>query len=228
MKLKNTLFALLCIVLFARQPAIVFPEELYSILMEIDPAYASQIVDLLIKTDTSEAMLMARTIGESDDPRITDLLTILCERNDTREKSKVELLVRLLLDSVFPGTLEPRIVKARITANRVGIDLLVKKCESFDDRFLRAKVVRIAVLSDDPAFAALVQREGFGIVALLRKNNGTSTPGCDEEIVEILNGMERDMKADYFDLCVSIMNATKNSLIYEKAKELVKNYAKTD
>jgi hypothetical protein len=202
-----------------------YADEFYTILMQIDPENSRQIVELLLEHDISESMQMVRSIGETEKPRINDILKILCERNDKRERNKTEILIRLLIESVFDKSLTREILDTRIGTNRESLLLLVERFESFDDRILKADIIRLILLMKAPSQEALIHREGFNLVKLLKDQHGYCSPECEVEIIAILETIAISDSEDFFELCIQIMKNTKNSVVYDQAKNLVKGYS---
>jgi len=162
-------------------------------------------------------MMTMRSIGKMEDPHISDLIMILWENVPDREKVKREFLLRLLLESVFDGTIDRGVFSARIASNREGLAFLLERFGRINDRLLKTKLVDLIPEIDANMYGSLLEKEGFDILAALKKTGGACSIECETELLAMLDTMSKLTNSEFLDLCIRIAKITKSENIYSKA-----------
>jgi hypothetical protein len=202
---------------------ILHADEYYTIIAEIDPDQAKKIVQTLLQNDLAECMEIMRSIGKMSDPKITELIKILCDNYADREKTKEELMLRLLFESVFDTKIGENILSRRILQNKLGLDYAFRKMSNFSDPVLKGTIIGLVPSFFASDYSAPILKEGFAIVNVMDQNNGKISHDTKSEIIDILSVINIIGEREYMDLCIGIMHVTADIEIYSKAKSVLRH-----
>lgn len=196
-------------------------EEYYSIVAEIDPRLAAQIITTLMQYDLAECMTIMHSIGKAQDPNVYNLVSILLSDFHGSDAPKVELMLRMLIDSVFFDSLAKEVRVARAATNREAIMLLVSSIPRLTDRLLKGEIVRVLEHAFAPEYASQVMAEGHRITRMLRQGTGRCDDACTFELNAIIDLVRAHRLSDALGFCSEIMSLTRDRSVFENARTTI-------
>jgi hypothetical protein len=196
-------------------------DEYYSIITELDPVFAQQIIRLFINQDMAEGIMTMKEIGDSVDPKITDIIDILIFNFGIQDKPKTELLLRVLLESVFSSSKSEMEFLKLLSLNRPGIELLMKRIDTIDSPLLRSKIISLIPYYQNPDYFSVIIKEGYRLTGLLKKGVMQNTE-MNQEIIQIIESLDAIDSKDASGLYLDIMENTREKVIFDKAKTSLK------
>jgi hypothetical protein len=218
--MRAVFFLLLLLFFLSLFPTASLADEYYTIINEVDPSLAKRIVLTLLETDLAECMAMARSFGELRDPNVSNIVSVLCDPLPRDMEIKAELVLRLILESVFPATAKPEELKRRVALNKEGLEVLGARIGIFSSPLLRGKILSLLPHVDAKKYNTLIMREGFVLISLLKLHEGILPPEPREELLGILSAIGVSAAPDFLELCIEIMRNAKDSEVYTIAKSL--------
>jgi len=162
-----------------------------------------------------------KEIGASSDPKINDIIRILIFDFGKSEKTKTELLLRILLESVYDKSNSEKEFNNRLKSNKTGIETLFKNIDLIESYLLKSKIISLLPYYRDPNYYPVIFNEGTRLTGLLKKETAINYE-LNEEIIQLIKAMDiLDLK-DGTVLCLEIMDNTRDKNIRNLAKTTLK------
>jgi hypothetical protein len=182
-------------------------QELASWIPSTDRTANSLIAEVLVTSPLAERLEVAGALGLRRDPYVSDIVEILLGKLYGAGRCEVELVLRVLLASVFPRTLAPGEIRRRLEPNRPGIELLADRLAEFGAPLARESY-RILGLAEGGRLRSALAYEGRLLVEALKRRNGASDAEQADRLMAFLEAVEQTGDDCFADTVVSLLETT--------------------
>ena len=152
-------------------PADPAAQEIGSWIRHSDSRDNSLIVEMIRQGDLSAGLEVAAAIGLREDVEIQEIILAVGETIDPRPQWERELILRTVLASVFPASLEDSELESRLRRNREGLDFLAAGLPHYT-LSLKREVVRLLGFLHPPEYLSALMREGRRLAEVLENQQG--------------------------------------------------------
>ena len=198
-----------------------YSDEYSWMITKLEPIFAGQIIRIFVDQNMSDGIFTMKEIGASSDPKINDIIRILIFDFGKSEKTKTELLLRILLESVYDKSNSEKEFNNRLKSNKTGIETLFKNIDLIESYLLKSKIISLLPYYRDPNYYPVIFNEGTRLTGLLKKETAINYE-LNEEIIQLIKAMDiLDLK-DGTVLCLEIMDNTRDKNIRNLAKTTLK------
>jgi hypothetical protein len=185
------------------------------------------IVEMLRQGDLSEALEIATAVGLREDAEIQEIVLAVGETVDPRPQWERELILRVLLASVFPDSLGSVELEAGLHKNRAGIDFLVDGLPGFS-LSLQREVIRLLGYFHPPEYSSALMAEGRRLADLLRLQRGELNGEQAGLTLTYLQTLERVGNPDFADLVLLIVERSRHLEVAEAARSASRSLLLTE
>jgi hypothetical protein len=207
-------FALICI-----PPVQPHAQDYASWIRYSDSGDNPMIVQMLREADLSTALQIASAIGLREDAQIQEIILAAGERSDSRPFWEQELILRALLSSAFPASLEDSELRARLQMNREGLDFLVTGLPFFT-LSLQREIVRLLGFLHPPEYLGALMAEGRRLADLLALQRGDLNGEQAGLALVYLHTLERVADADFADIVLLILERSRHPEVAQAARSV--------
>jgi hypothetical protein len=177
------------------------------------------IVEMIRQGDLSTALEIAAAIGLRKDFVIREIILSLGERIDPRPYWEKELILRVLLASVFPASLDDSELEARLRENREGFDFLVAGLPHFT-LSLRREVIRLLGFLHPPEYVSALMSEGRWLADLLTLQRGDLDGEQAGLTLTYLETVDRIAEPEFADIVLLILERSRHPEVAEAARSV--------
>ena len=168
---SRTVVSALALVLSCFLPAAAAAQDYASWIRYSDSRDNPLIAEMIRQGDLTTGLQIAAAVGLREDAEIQGIILSVGETSDERPQWERELILRTLLASVFPASLEDSELEARLRQNREGFDFLVAALPG-STLSLKREVIRLLGFLHPPEHLSALMREGRQLADLLTLQRG--------------------------------------------------------
>ena len=177
------------------------------------------IVEMIREADLSAALEIVTAIGLREDAQIREIILAVGERTDSRPLWERELILRVLLASVFPASLAGPELEARLQMNREGLDFLVAGLPAFT-LSLKREVVRLLGFLHPPEYLGALMAEGRRLADLLTLQRGDLNGEQAGLALMYLETVDRIANPEFADIVLLILERSRHLEVAEAARSV--------
>jgi len=177
------------------------------------------IADLIEQGDLAIGLDVANALGLREDVQIQEIILAVGEQITHRSSWERELILRVMLASVFAPTLESSELERRLRVNRNGIDFLVANLPRFE-LSLKREVVRLLSFLHPPEYLGTLMAEGRRITEMLREQEGQLSGEQAALTLTFLETVGTIANPEFANLVLLILERTRHLEVAEKARSV--------
>jgi hypothetical protein len=177
------------------------------------------IVEIIEQGDLATALDVAGALGLREDVQVQEIILAVGEQVTPRPSWERELILRVMLESVFAPALESSELERRLRANRDGIDFLIANLPQFG-LSLRREVIRILSFLHPPEYLSTLMVEGRRITEILREQEGHLSGEQAALTLTFLETAGTIADPDFVNLVLLILERTRHLEVAEKARSV--------
>ena len=187
---------------------------------ESNSAANDLILSMMNQGNLTEALEVAKALGERRDPSIGSILAGIAGSAHGQEGYLAELRLRVLLDGLFEGGdfLKGKVDRARLAPNTTEVGRLVRRLQDFGDPLLKTELLELAFDAVPQAAAKVAAAEGVFLLGLLEKSGGTLAPERREEGLAYLGLVARLKGPVLIEQTVSLIAASRDPDFVRRAR----------
>ncbi len=177
------------------------------------------IVEMIEQGDLTIGLEAAGALGLREDIQIQEIILAVGEQVTHRPRWERELILRVMLVSVFAPTLESSELERRLRANRNGIDFLVANLPQFG-LSLKREVIRILSFLHPPEYLNTLMAEGRRITVILREQEGKLSGDQAALTLTFLETVDTIADPEFANLVLLILERARHLEVAEKARSV--------
>jgi hypothetical protein len=177
------------------------------------------IVEMIEQGDLAIGLDVAEALGLREDVQIQEIILAVGEQITHRSSWERELILRVMLASVFAPTLESSELERRLRANRDGIDFLVANLHQFG-LSLKREVTRVLSFLHPPEYLCTLMAEGRRITEILREQEGRLNGEQAALTLTFLETVGTIADPEFANLVLLILERTRHLEVGEKARSV--------
>ena len=177
------------------------------------------IAELIEQGDLAIGLDVANALGLREDVQIQEIILAVGEQITHRSSWERELILRVMLASVFAPTLESSELERRLRVNRNGIDFLVANLPRFG-LSLKREVVRLLSFLHPPEYLGTLMAEGRRITEMLREQEGQLSGEQAALTLTFLETVGTIANPEFANLVLLILERTRHLEVAEKARSV--------
>ncbi|MEE9307103.1 MAG: hypothetical protein V3V57_06195 [Spirochaetia bacterium] len=177
------------------------------------------IVEMIEQGDLATGLDVAEALGLREDVQIQEIILAVGEQITHRSSWERELILRVMLASVFAPTLESSELERRLRANRDGIDFLVANLHQFG-LSLKREVTRVLSFLHPPEYLGTLMAEGRRITEILREQEGRLNGEQAALTLTFLETVGTIADPEFANLVLLILERTRHLEVGEKARSV--------
>jgi hypothetical protein len=185
------------------------------------------IVEMIQQADLSEALEIAEALGLREDAEIQEIILALGETVDPRPQWERELILRVLLASVFPSSQDVGKLEAGLRENREGVDFLVDGLPAFH-LSLQREVIRLLAYTHRPEYSSALMAEGRRLAGLLTTQRGDLNGEQAGLTLTYLNTVQRIGNPEFADVVLLILERSRHLEVAEAARSVSRSLLLAD
>jgi hypothetical protein len=206
--------ALLTAAFISRQPA---PAQDYQAwIRNSDRRDNTLIAEIIENGDLSAAIESARALGSRPDFRVQEIILAVGESFSSRAWEG-ELILRVILASVFPPELERGELERRLLLNREAMDFLVAHLSVYTTE-LKTEIVRLMAGLPLPEYQGALMEQGRGLTELLERQEGRLQAEQARLALTFLDTIEDMGRPEFGQLALSILERTRHPEVADRAR----------
>ncbi|MBN1835375.1 MAG: hypothetical protein JW820_05955 [Spirochaetales bacterium] len=218
MKLRRSSTALLVAVLLA--PAGVHAQELAAWIPSTDRSMNPVIAPILAEGPLQDRVAAAEALGLRRDPFVADLVGALLALRHGPRAHEAELVLRVLLASVFPRSAAPEGLREPLAQNREALELLAAALPELRAPLAR-EVYRLLSLLDEGRFTAALADEGRRLNEQLARRHGRSDAEQADRLMAYLEAAQRSGDPRLAPAVIGILETTMTAEVGQRAREVL-------
>ncbi len=177
------------------------------------------IVELIRQGDLTTGLEIAAAIGLREDPQVQEIILAVGETTDLRPQWERELILRALLASVFPPSLQDTELAERLGKNVEGFDFLVAGLPHFT-LSLRREVTRLLGFLHPPEYESVLMSEGRWLAEVLRNQQGRLNGEQAGLTLTYLETVGRIANPEFGDTVLLILERSRHPEVAEAARSV--------
>jgi len=177
------------------------------------------IAELIEQGDLAIGLDVADALGLREDVQVQEIILAVGEQITHRSSWERELILRVMLASVFAPTLESSELERRLRVNRNGIDFLVANLPRFE-LSLKREVVRLLSFLHPPEYLGTLMAEGRRITEMLREQEGQLSGEQAALTLTFLETVGTIANPEFANLVLLILERTRHLEVAEKARSV--------
>lgn len=187
-----------------------------------DPA----IIEALATNDLQAQRSIVSALAKRADPYAADIIEAILSGFGGKLVSRRELLLRLIVTSLFSPDESPAAVSRRIDANRDALDALVSGLNAYRDPQLAAAIVRIIPLLDESRYLPLVTQAASTLENRMADQQGGLSPMDADLLFTILAYAEAHPSFDLLEMCLAASRGSRNKRIVDESRAAARSIAR--
>jgi hypothetical protein len=195
-------------------------QELASWIPSTDRSANPLIAEILAFSSLTDRLGAARALGLRRDPYVSDLIDVLLGKLYGTGRFEVELVLRVLLESVFPRSLVPEALRPRLEVNRSGVELLADRLAEFGAPLAR-ETYRILGVAEDGRLRSALMDEGRRLTEALKRRNGSSDAEQADRLMAFLEAVEQSGDGLFAATVVSLLEITRTREVGVYSREVL-------
>ena len=177
------------------------------------------IAEMIDQGDLSFALEVASALGLRTDVRIGEIILALGEMVDERPQWEREMILRMLLASVFPADAGESELTAGLEENGEAIQFLAADLPRFS-LSLRREVIRLLGFHHPAGSLSALMAEGRRLSDLLRLQSGELNGEQAGLALTYLDTIERIGDPDFADIALMLLERSRHLEVAEKARSV--------
>lgn len=176
------------------------------------------IIQLVSTSDFAEKKALLSAIGRRAEPYAGDIIESLASGYLGREEFKGELLLRILLDSLFSTALPPSTRADRIQANREALGGIVLRLTHFSDPQLAGVIVQIIPDLGQKQYFPILSEQAAILIARMEKQKGELSPMDTDLLLALLDCFIANPSADFLEICLTAARISRNEATVSRSR----------
>jgi hypothetical protein len=177
------------------------------------------IAEMIRQGDLGTALEIAKALGLREDTEVQQIILAVGESIDPGSQWEGELILRTLLASVFPASLDKSELEARLRRNREGLDFLVSGLPHFT-LSLKREVLRLLGFLHPPEYLSAIMSEGRDLAELLRKQQGQLNGEQAGLALTYLETLDRVDDPECAEIVLMILQRSRHLEVAEAARSV--------
>jgi hypothetical protein len=177
------------------------------------------ILEMISQGDLGTGLEIAAALGLREDVQIEEIILAVGESVDSRPTWERELIIRVLLASVFPSSIDGSELERRLRDNREGMDFLVSGLP-YSSLSLKREVIRVLGFLHPPAYESALMVEGRRLADVLRQQRGQLNGEQAGVILAYLETVGRIDNPDFADIVLQILEASRHLEVAAAARSV--------
>jgi len=177
------------------------------------------IVEMIEQGDLAIGLEVAGALGLRADVQVQEIILAVGEQKTHRPSWERELILRVILASVFAPILESSELERRLRANRDGIDFLVTNLPRFG-LALKREVIRVLSFLHPPEYLSTLMAEGRRITEILREQEGQLSGEQAALTLTFLETAGTIADPEFANMVLLILERTRHLEVAEKARSV--------
>jgi hypothetical protein len=203
--------------LFSLHPAVA--QDYASWVRFSDSTDNSLIIEMIEQGELSSGLEAAAALGSRRDPLIQDIILAVGQSVDQRPAWERELLLRVMLRSVLPPSLERSEWTERLKVNREAIDFLAANLPHYDPP-LKREIIRILGFLTPPGHLSTLMWEGRQLGELLLTQSGELNGEQAGLALAYLDTVGRIGDPEFANVVLFILERCRHMEVAEKARSV--------
>ena len=211
-------FILFSIILFFS----IFPlisMDLPSFIQNSDRTSNDIIFEMLLSEETENKLIILKNLPLREDLYIEDILILIINRENSGFNK--EFYLEILFESIFAKSIFKEEIKLWLRINPNGFRNLAISLSNYSNNYLKSYIIKLFSFSDYPDIKSYLMTEAKIVLNKIHQNNGLVSPGLKYEIIEIFNTIMFFDEIDFLEICISILEESRDQLIVELGKKTV-------
>jgi len=197
-----------------------YPQELAAWIPSTDRTSNPVIGEILVSSCFEDRLQAAEGLGLREDPYVADLIGLLLGRLHGPGRHAEELVLTVLLASVFPRSLAPEEVRRRIEVNLPVLQLLPALLPEIGAPLAR-ETYRLLSHAQDGSLRAALAAEGRRLGEALKSRDGCSNVEQADRLMAYLGAVERVGDPDLAGGVVAVLETTRTREVGQKARRVL-------
>ena len=219
---RRVIICALALGLIFLPPADVAAQDYASWIRYSDRADNPLIVEMIREADLNTALEIAQAVGLREDVCIRDIILEVGETVNLRPQWERELVLRMLLASVFSPGLDDEALEAALLENREGIDFLVAGLPDFT-LSLKREVIRLLGFLHPPEYAGPLMAEGRRLADLLTLQRGDLNGEQAGLTLMYLQTVQRVGNPEFSDVVLMILERSRHLEVAGAARAVARD-----
>jgi hypothetical protein len=177
------------------------------------------IVEMIEQGDLAIGLEVAEALGLREDVQVQEIILAVGEQISHRPSWERELILRVMLASVFDPALESSELERRLRANRRGIDFLVANLPRFGLP-LKRELIRILSFLHPPEYLSVLMAEGRQITEIMRDQEGQLSGEQAALTLTFLETVGTIADPEFGNLVLLLIERTRHIEVAEKARSV--------
>ena len=176
--------------------------------------------EVLVASPLEQRVRAAQALGLREDPYVVDLIGLLVGCLEGSARHEDELVLRVLLASVFPRSLAPGELQRRIEVNMPAMELLAGGLDGYGLGLAR-ETYRLLSAGANARFAGALAAEGRRLGAALGEREGRSDVEQADRLVAYLEAAGNSGDPALAGNVVSILETTRTPEVGRAARRVL-------
>jgi hypothetical protein len=177
------------------------------------------VVEMIRQGDLSAGLEIAAAVGLREDFRVGDIILAVGREGDDRPHWERELVLRALLNSVFPASLGEEELEGRLQTNREAFDFLVQGLPEFTPS-LKRDILRLVGYLHPPEYMSAVMQEGRRLAELLKSQEGGLNGEQAGLTLTYLETLRRLGDPEFAGIALLILKRSRHLEVAEEARSV--------
>ena len=177
------------------------------------------IAEMIRQGDLGTALEIADALGLREDAEIQQIILAVGETIDPGSQWEGELILRTLLASVFPASLDKSELEVRLRRNREGFDFLVAGLPHFT-LSLKREVLRLLGFLHPPEYVRAIMSEGRYLAELLLNQQGQLNGEQAGLALTCLETLDRVAAPESAEIVLMILQRSRHLEVAEAARSV--------
>lgn len=177
------------------------------------------IVEMIEQGDLTAGLDVAESLGLREDVQVQEIILATGEQITQRPSWEREMILRVMLASVFAPSLESSELERRLQANRRGIDFLVANLSRFG-LSLKREIIRLLAFLHPPEYLSTLMAEGRQIAEIMIEQEGNLSGEQAALTLTFLETVGRIADPEFANLVLLLLERTRHIEVAEKARSV--------
>jgi hypothetical protein len=183
-----------------------------------DASQDAVLLEALAAHDMDTDMAICRGVARRNGWAVAGFLDALAAEHYGADSARVELLLRVLLDSLVPAASSDAEVTSRLGPNTGAIEGLLGRIADLKDPQLKALLVRLCRFTDPGVGMPALMVVGSALARDLRVGRGEITPQEAGLALAFCAAAERTGSVDFLQPCLRIAEMSRDAVLVERAR----------
>jgi hypothetical protein len=183
------------------------------------------ILDALKQADLETSIQICQALGVRKDPSAEDILMWLLAGFSRSSGYKNEILLRVVMKSLFRSSQGDAALKDRLDANASFVDEIVNTIARFQDPQIKGEILRLLPRLPAANRLTALMETGAEVVRALQQDDGRLSPAENGLAYDYLATVREIGGADFMDQCLELARLSRDPILTEKARQVAAGIA---